>query len=69
MVLEDLSSKVVVSLSVFTFSDVGYFSIVKETVRKRFALDDHDQKQDMMGSFIRHGITRTEAVSEATLQM
>jgi hypothetical protein len=44
-------------------------SIVKEIVNKRFSISDHGQRRDMMGSFIRHGITKTEAVSEATLQM
>ena len=43
--------------------------VIKEIVRKRFELDDREQKRDMMGSFIRHGITKTEAVSEASLQM
>lgn len=43
--------------------------VIKEIVRKRFEPDDREQKRDMMGSFILHGITKTEAVSEATLQM
>lgn len=43
--------------------------IIKEIVRKRFSISEHEQRKDMMGSFIRHGITKTEAVSEASLQI
>jgi hypothetical protein len=43
--------------------------VVKEVVRKRFDVEGNEQKRDMMGSFIRHGINRTDAVAEATLQM
>lgn len=42
---------------------------VKETVRQRFELEDHEQKKDMMGSFIRHGISKDDVVAEAALQM
>lgn len=44
-------------------------AVAKEVVRKRFAEDDPGRHRDMMGSFIRHGISQREAVSEATLQM
>jgi hypothetical protein len=43
--------------------------IAKDIVQKRFDEENPGAKRDMMGSFIRHGVTRTEAVSEATLQM
>ena len=46
-----------------------YFRAVKEVVRRRFELKDHEQKRDMMGSFIRHGISREDVVAEAALQM
>lgn len=43
--------------------------IAKEIVRKRLEEEDPGAKRDMMGSFIRHGVSRRECVSEATLQM
>jgi hypothetical protein len=43
--------------------------VVKEVVRRRFEVEPHEQKRDMMGSFIRHGVNRTDAVAEAVLQM
>jgi len=42
--------------------------VLKDAVDKRFATEDYDQKSDIMGSFIRHGITsKQEAVTEASL--
>jgi hypothetical protein len=43
-------------------------SITKEVVGRRFGPDAKDQR-DMLGSFIRHGLTRDEAESETILQM
>lgn len=43
--------------------------IAKDIVKSRFEEEDPGAKRDMMGPFIWHGITRTDAVSEATLQM
>lgn len=43
--------------------------VVKEVVRRRFELEPHEQKFDMMGSFIRHGVDRIDAVAEAVLQI
>jgi len=43
--------------------------IAKEIVYNRFAQPEPGADRDMMGSFIRHGLTRSEAVTEATLQM
>jgi hypothetical protein len=43
--------------------------IAKDIIKSRFEEEDPGAKRDMMGSFIRHGVTRKEAVSEATLQM
>ena len=43
-------------------------SITKEVVAQRFGPDAKDQR-DMLGSFIRHGLTRDEAESETILQM
>jgi hypothetical protein len=44
------------------------YSITKDVVRQRFGPDAKDQR-DMLGSFIRHGLTREEAESETILQM
>jgi len=43
--------------------------VVTEIVSKRFEMENPGQDRDMMGSFIRHGVTQNEAVSEATVQM
>lgn len=43
--------------------------VVKDVVRKRFDVESYEEKRDMMASFIRHGLNRTEAVAEAVLQM
>lgn len=43
--------------------------VAKDIVESRFEEEDPGAKRDMIGSFIRHGVTRTEAVSEVTLQM
>jgi hypothetical protein len=42
--------------------------ITKQVVSERFGLDGKD-KPDMLGSFIRHGLTQDEAESETILQM
>lgn len=42
--------------------------IVHQKVAERFDLDAKDQ-EDMLGSFVRHGLTRTEAESESLFQM
>jgi cytochrome P450 len=42
--------------------------ITKEVVGKRFGPDAKDQR-DMLGSFLRHGLTRDEAESETILQV
>ena len=49
-------------------ADVFVYSITKEVVNQRFSPDAKDQR-DMLGSFIRHGLTRDEAESETILQM
>jgi hypothetical protein len=41
--------------------------IVKEILDKRFAEDDPGKKRDMLGSFIRHGLGKTQLVTETTL--
>jgi hypothetical protein len=43
-------------------------SVAKEAVAERFGADKEDRR-DMMGSFIRHGLTQKEAESESTFQM
>lgn len=43
-------------------------SVAKEAVAERFGADEEDRR-DMMGSFIRHGLTQKEAESESTFQM
>jgi len=42
--------------------------VIKDVVRQRLATDDHEKKQDMMASFFRHGVTETEAVTEAVTE-
>jgi hypothetical protein len=42
--------------------------IAKEVVANRFGPDKKDQ-QDMLESFIRHGLTEEEAVPETLLQL
>ena len=42
--------------------------IAKEEVSKRFG-DDRKVKQDMLGSFLKHGLSQEEAESETVLQM
>lgn len=42
--------------------------IAKEKVSERFG-DDRKVKQDMLGSFLKHGMSQEEAESEAVLQM
>jgi hypothetical protein len=49
-------------------ADAFAYSITKEVVGKRFSPDARDQK-DILGSFIRHGLTSDEAESETILQM
>jgi hypothetical protein len=43
--------------------------ICKEIMRERFASQDPGGERDMLGSFIRHGLSQKDAVTEATLQM
>jgi hypothetical protein len=43
-------------------------SVAKEVVAERFGTDKVDRR-DMMGSFIRHGLTQKEAETESTLQL
>ncbi|KAH8654015.1 pisatin demethylase [Tricladium varicosporioides] len=43
--------------------------IAKSIVEKRFATKGHEDWRDMMGSFIRRGVTKEEAVTEAGLQI
>jgi hypothetical protein len=43
-------------------------SIAKEVVASRYGAEKETQ-QDMLGSFIRHGITQAEAESECLVQM
>ena len=45
--------------------------IAKKLVAERFTTDDEKrvEKEDMMQSFIRHGLTEQEAVSETLLQL
>ena len=40
----------------------------KKLVAKRFG-KDKEEKQDMLGSFVKHGLTQREAETEATFQM
>jgi hypothetical protein len=42
--------------------------IVKQITSERYGLDKKIQ-QDMLGSFVRHGLTQTEAESETLVQM
>jgi hypothetical protein len=49
-------------------ADAFAYSITKEVVGERFGPDAKDHR-DMLGSFIRHGLTRDEAESETILQM
>ncbi len=51
-----------------TEADAFAYRITKEVVGQRFGPDAKDQR-DMLGSFIRHGLTRDEAESETLLQM
>jgi hypothetical protein len=43
-------------------------SIAKAVVAERFGLNAKD-KPDMMGSFVRHGLSQKEAEAEALVQM
>jgi hypothetical protein len=43
--------------------------VARDIIKDRFAEENAGAKRDMLGSFIRHGVTKTEAVSEAVLQM
>lgn len=43
-------------------------SIAQEAVAERFAFGAKDKK-DMLGSFIRHGLTQKESEAESILQM
>jgi hypothetical protein len=56
------------SVTKLLIADAFTYSITKEVVGKRFSPDANDQR-DMLGSFIRHGLTRDEAESETILQM
>jgi hypothetical protein len=56
------------SVAKILIADASTYSITKEVVGKRFSTDAKDQR-DMLGSFIRHSMTRDEAESETVLQM
>lgn len=56
------------SVTKVLIADAFAYSITKEVVGQRFSPDATDQR-DMLGSFIRHGLTRDEAESETILQM
>ena len=43
--------------------------IAQNVIAERFSDDEKDQKQDMLASWLRHGITQEEAESETVLQM
>lgn len=43
--------------------------VIKELVRKRSQILGREKKNDMIGSFFRHGITEQEAATEASLQI
>lgn len=43
--------------------------ISQQVVRERFSSDKYADKQDMLASFIRHGLSQDEAESETVLQM
>jgi len=43
--------------------------IAQEIAEKRFPPQDGEMYQDMLGSFIRHGLTKEEAESESVTQM
>jgi hypothetical protein len=46
-----------------------FLRITKEVVNARFASLDKDKEQDMLASFIRHGVLHGEALAEAPFQM
>ena len=56
------------SVAKVLMADAFAYSITKDVVGQRFSPDAKDQK-DMLGSFIRHGLTHDEAESETILQM
>jgi len=56
------------SIKKVEIADVFAYSITQKVVGERFSPDAKDQR-DMLGSFIRHGLTRDEAESETILQM
>jgi hypothetical protein len=46
-----------------------FLRITKEVDNARFASPDKDKKQDMLASFIRHGVPHAEALAEAPFRM
>jgi hypothetical protein len=49
-------------------SDLFLIRVAKQIVARRFG-PEKEVKQDMIGSFIRHGLTQREAEIELVLQM
>ena len=47
----------------------AFINVARKAVAERFASEDSKPKSDMLGSFIRHGLTPEEASSEALLQI
>jgi hypothetical protein len=64
----EILSTALSSVTKVQIADAFTCRITKEVVGQRFGPDAKDQR-DMLGSFIRHGLTRDEAESETILQM
>jgi len=64
----EILSTALSSVTKVQIADAFAYRITKEVVGQRFGPDAKDQR-DMLGSFIRHGLTRDEAESETLLQM
>ena len=64
----EILSTALSSVTNVQIADAFAYRITKEVVDQRFSPDAEDQR-DMLGSFIRHGLTRDEAESETLLQM
>ncbi|KAH6865919.1 cytochrome P450 [Alternaria rosae] len=47
----------------------AFINVARKVVAERFASEESKPKSDMLGSFIRHGLTPEEASSEALLQI
>lgn len=64
----EILSTALSSVTKVQIADAFTYRFTKEVVDQRFGPDAKDQR-DMLGSFIRHGLTRDEAESETLLQM